>query len=1366
MSSRGRGGRRRIAIHQQVYSIEPPPDVYEGAAAGTQEVVLNVRRGGNFGYAGTVDWSVAGFGTNPATTADFGGSWPSGQLAFDILDDLKTITLTISGNDSIDGDREYVVSLSNPTTSGGSGVAVIGVATVFGRILDDDVQNPTTFCLYETLPAYYGGQPIQYTPVAPPVLEEPPPPDTDPPPPPPTGTIATLRTTNGTPGQTLTLNSAFSGQSGQFYVVSAANYPSTYKTADGGAAADDGMDVLVLSNGNVALRIGTPVAKAANAPNSSSATYSQNAPLDLSRAEGAIPGGTITTTLRVLANRHKTLAPAKELYLRWPSVAIPESSPMICDYVSFDGLDKIYIMEGTQTAAAKFGPIPFQEFTTWEDMGSSRWRCPTSGMIQQFFSRSPVAGNTAEVVCWGPAVAATTQINLGTSSWNSNYQRWTRVQTGSDWHVWCYAPSNPHTYYGRVYGTTHSMAIMWHFTDFLEVIIGGPNHRMTLLGAFQTQHRFSFWHMNHQIDGRGTVLEMDSNAASSYPQGLLMWNRSSGQKQGLLYRVQANIKDTHTLIGAGGNAFSGPPVIKSETSGTFVSSSASPNSGVATNEAIGMINWSDPGCRLMQESSYPNGTAFGSETYRAVDGKYGVGFGAENIMAPGAKLRMSYGGAGGIPWSSFAGEAEYRSVTWTVVSGTSRYTTPSTREPVALLINREDWTKLASTATPTANRQWKWQNGVVTIFSSSAPSTFRSSVLEYSRYDFEVANCGWTIDTDGSLKTYSGTTSGSKKDVQQEAECLFGQNLFQVTDVGTREHSRRFLAFEATPETPDAVYSLTAAAGWSRPDATNFPNRWQISLSTTIVGEYKTYNSVLQQFYVPGVKVHGWLRDRLSGSHVSSASLVSSPGQWNWTQTEAKSGSTNGGGGTLTIDIRYYDAWGTLRTPTRSGNNFVVGTQIIEVWACCYLLGNLTLHDIRCVNLRAGIVTVYESDRLGSMVQFSCRPEIAASPRPCHIAGTQDLYAWDEIHSGQWHHIYLRPIRQNNTYYYAAGGGRFVMSPVGVRITDVAMTGNLRIGASAYDCRIEGLTFTGDPRQAIWIDNADDATYGTTTRLAIGGSGALAVSAPAGSWILCTDPTRCHLTVNGTSVYNGTASAAQVFFWGAPTQKTFTTTQVSRPGTAPQSAIVGLWLCDGSQANSDPNALGYLSAGNSGSVTYATHDGILATNGFGQYFATGPLRRSGWGTLPDDYFATTGITLSMLAEVYSTIANTNVLMQWRPAESEYIELRMSSATTLQVRGILGSDSATASMSIYETPILDSRFHHFVLTFDASARVVRAYIDGALMLQTAAIAGTVKLGDMASTARRGFGFGGSYSTDTGTCAKCSHASVLRGVYPPS
>lgn len=161
MRGRGRGGAISITPSQMVYSLNTPLQAFEGAQGATSQISVRCDRSGNFGYSGTVTYQVTGTGANPATVADFGGAFPSGTLNFAGEDAAKDITLTLHGNNAADGDRAFLVSLSNPTTSGGSGVAVLGVGSVICTILDDD-GGATAGSTYGGEAATYGGETVTY----------------------------------------------------------------------------------------------------------------------------------------------------------------------------------------------------------------------------------------------------------------------------------------------------------------------------------------------------------------------------------------------------------------------------------------------------------------------------------------------------------------------------------------------------------------------------------------------------------------------------------------------------------------------------------------------------------------------------------------------------------------------------------------------------------------------------------------------------------------------------------------------------------------------------------------------------------------------------------------------------------------------------------------------------------------------------------------------------------------------------------------------------------------------------------------------------------------------------------------------------
>lgn len=162
MRKKGRGTTRIIASLPFVVSLRTEQSVYESATGQTSVMTVVVDRFGNMGYPGSVGWSVAPIGTNPATQADFGGDYPSDTVAFGPNDLTASFDITIHGNDTIDGDRTFQLSLGGAQTTGGSGIATIGIGSIICTILDDDTAGATSDVHYGGEPAYYGGNPCSY----------------------------------------------------------------------------------------------------------------------------------------------------------------------------------------------------------------------------------------------------------------------------------------------------------------------------------------------------------------------------------------------------------------------------------------------------------------------------------------------------------------------------------------------------------------------------------------------------------------------------------------------------------------------------------------------------------------------------------------------------------------------------------------------------------------------------------------------------------------------------------------------------------------------------------------------------------------------------------------------------------------------------------------------------------------------------------------------------------------------------------------------------------------------------------------------------------------------------------------------------
>lgn len=157
-----RSGRIKLQPTQFIVSMQVIPIMPEGAGGSSAVFSIPVQRNGNMGYGGSVDWAVTPSGASPATLADFGGAFPSGTLTFGANDLLREIDITIYGNDDADGDRTFTVTLSNVTTDGGSGMAMIAIPSVICTIVDDDTAGGGGGATYEGNDAIYRNDPTTY----------------------------------------------------------------------------------------------------------------------------------------------------------------------------------------------------------------------------------------------------------------------------------------------------------------------------------------------------------------------------------------------------------------------------------------------------------------------------------------------------------------------------------------------------------------------------------------------------------------------------------------------------------------------------------------------------------------------------------------------------------------------------------------------------------------------------------------------------------------------------------------------------------------------------------------------------------------------------------------------------------------------------------------------------------------------------------------------------------------------------------------------------------------------------------------------------------------------------------------------------
>ncbi|MGB7327793.1 MAG: choice-of-anchor Q domain-containing protein, partial [Rubripirellula sp.] len=107
--------------------------------AGTTTLTFTVARSGNTTVAASVDFAVTGVGANPADADDFGGTLPSGTVDFASGETTRTISIIVSGDNVIEQDELFAVTLSNP-----SGDGTLSNPTVQAEIRDDDFAERET----------------------------------------------------------------------------------------------------------------------------------------------------------------------------------------------------------------------------------------------------------------------------------------------------------------------------------------------------------------------------------------------------------------------------------------------------------------------------------------------------------------------------------------------------------------------------------------------------------------------------------------------------------------------------------------------------------------------------------------------------------------------------------------------------------------------------------------------------------------------------------------------------------------------------------------------------------------------------------------------------------------------------------------------------------------------------------------------------------------------------------------------------------------------------------------------------------------------------------------------------------------------
>ncbi|MCM2370139.1 Calx-beta domain-containing protein [Aporhodopirellula aestuarii] len=113
---------------------------------GTTPFTFTVTRTGDTSSSVSVDFTVIGSGSAPATASDFNGNtFPGGQVIFFSGQTSKTITIQVTGDFTVENDEEFTVTLSNPTNG-----ATIANASAKGIIRDDDNTPSSTLSIAAT----------------------------------------------------------------------------------------------------------------------------------------------------------------------------------------------------------------------------------------------------------------------------------------------------------------------------------------------------------------------------------------------------------------------------------------------------------------------------------------------------------------------------------------------------------------------------------------------------------------------------------------------------------------------------------------------------------------------------------------------------------------------------------------------------------------------------------------------------------------------------------------------------------------------------------------------------------------------------------------------------------------------------------------------------------------------------------------------------------------------------------------------------------------------------------------------------------------------------------------------------------------
>ncbi len=116
----------------------------EGDDGDLTPFTFTVTRTGDIGSAISVNYDVVGSGFSPANSADVQGNLPvlSGSITFDIGDVTETITVTVTGDNTIEPDERFTVTLDDQLPGSNPVVIGFGDRQAHGVIVNDDGLPP------------------------------------------------------------------------------------------------------------------------------------------------------------------------------------------------------------------------------------------------------------------------------------------------------------------------------------------------------------------------------------------------------------------------------------------------------------------------------------------------------------------------------------------------------------------------------------------------------------------------------------------------------------------------------------------------------------------------------------------------------------------------------------------------------------------------------------------------------------------------------------------------------------------------------------------------------------------------------------------------------------------------------------------------------------------------------------------------------------------------------------------------------------------------------------------------------------------------------------------------------------------------